>query len=600
MSIFGPRKVSKLSAWLDARRAHKAQRELPAYLEDRLAIASRSAPRDGEPPFTLCVAGDGRVSRLPNPKYVEPDPLAAPGDSDLRLRRGAMAADALLTRGYGAQEAMSRLALQLRGLEQEFSGIEGKERDFLKADRVPSRLLCAWLAALVAASLLALGELAALTLVIADWLGVDLARADTLLGNPVESGAVLLASAGIFVASVMLASKVLEGEDPLHRILCAAGLLVVGVGLGFMRAIQIPSSGWQQAFIFILVTIAIPLGVAALQRRAGAAYALLGEWRKFQRQKRLIRHRMAAIEHARMSAERELGGAIGEFADEYKNARLREWDAHYAWLRWLETMEASLAEYRLAYLWWAAQRGVTRASGAAMIKAVGSFMLPLLLAIGACVDDGQVHVALLCDRSTSGAEAACPAGTVVEIGRLWADAAQTRGGRFEIWVFGRGIEPTRLGVEDYPRRFKPPVSESKRAWRAEFEARLAARAAELPTHGGSAIAEGVWRVARRLNEAGPGRKILVLATDLRQVTPGVWNFERHVPRPLDFVRWLDVQGLGVALPEKIELLVCGFHSESPSATSRASAANYNRTRALWQQVFASWGAGAQIREDCGS
>src|SRR2546427_4185270 len=123
MSIFGPQKVSKFSAWLDARRAHKAQRELPAYLDDRLAIARRKAPRDGEPPFMLAVKSDGRISREPNPRYVQPDPLAAPGDSDLRLRRGAMAADELLHRGYSAQEAVSRRALELRGLEQEFSGI---------------------------------------------------------------------------------------------------------------------------------------------------------------------------------------------------------------------------------------------------------------------------------------------------------------------------------------------------------------------------------------------------------------------------------------------------------------------------------------------
>jgi hypothetical protein len=597
MSIFGPRKVSKLSAWLDARRAHRAQRDLPAYLDDRLAIARRNAPRDGEPPYALAVETDGRVRREPNPKYVHPDPLAPPGDSDLRLRRGAIAADELLRRGFGAQEAMSRQALELRGLEQEFSGIDSRERDYLKADRVPARLLCEWLAALLALSLLAVGELAALALVVSDWLGVDLARADVLLRHPVESGAVLLASAGVFVASVMLASKVVEGEDPLHRIIAALALLLIGAGLGVMRATQIADSGWQQVFIFVLVTVAIPLGVAVLQRRAAATYALLGEWRKFQRQKRLIRHRMAAIEHARMSAERELGGVIAEFAGEYKNARLREWEAHYAWVRWLETMEASLAEYRLAYMWWAAQRGVTRGSGAAMIKAAGSFVLPLLLTTGACVDDRQVHVALLCDRSSSGAEVSCPASTLVAVGRFWADAAESRGGDFEIWLFGRGIEPTRFGSEEYPRRFAPPVSESKRAWREAFEARLAGRAAQLPGNAGSAIAEGVWRVARRLEQAR-GRRVLVVASDLRQVTPGVWNFERWVPRAAEFIQWLDREGLRVEHAGTIEFHVCGFHSETPSGTSHASADRYNRTRALWAHVFATWSVNSEIAEEC--
>src|SRR5712691_12601776 len=106
MSIFGPRKVSKLGAWLDARRATKAQRELSAYLEDRLAIGRRKAPREGEPPFLLAIGGHGRVSRESNSKFVEANPLAVAGDSDLRRRRGPMAADELLQRGFQAQATM--------------------------------------------------------------------------------------------------------------------------------------------------------------------------------------------------------------------------------------------------------------------------------------------------------------------------------------------------------------------------------------------------------------------------------------------------------------------------------------------------------------
>ena len=599
MSIFGPRKVSRLSAWLDARRAYKAHRELPAYLEDRLAIARRKAPRRGEPPFTLSVEGDGRVKREPNPKYVAHDPLAAPGDSDLRLRRGAIATDELLQRGSNAQEAMSRHALELRGLEHELSGIESREREYLKADRVPNRLLCEWLAALVALSLLALGELAALALVVADWLGVDVARTDTLLRHPVEAGAVLLASAGIFVASVMLASKILGDEDPLHRIIAAIGLLLLGAGLGLMRASQIEGSGWQQAFIFILVTVAIPLGVAVLKRRAAATYALLGEWRKFQRQKRLLARRMAAVDQARRNATRDLSNVIAEFVDEYMDARSREAKARVAWLRWLETMEASLAEYRIAYLSWTARNGVRSVGNAALMKAASAFALPILLATASCTARPQgVYVTVLCDRSSSGAELSCPGSTILEAGRYWADAAEGRGGSFEVWLVGRDIETTRFATETYPQRFKPPVSQNKRAWREAFEARLSWQIAKLPREGGSAIAEGLWRVARRLNEAGSGRKVLVLASDLRQVTPGVWNFERRVPRAPEFVRWLDAEGLRVKLAGTIELLVCGFHSESPSATSHESAANYNRTRAVWEQVFESWGAAGRIREDC--
>ena len=591
MSIFGPRKVSKLGAWLDARRACKAQRELPAYLADRVAIARRKGPREGEPPFLLAIQSDGGVGREANPKYVAPNPLAAPSDADLRLRRGSLAADELLHRGYKAQETVSQCVVGLAGLEQEFSGIESQKRDFIRSNRVPYRLLCEWLGALLALSLLALGELAALALVVADWLGVDLARTEVLLSHPVESGAVLLASAGIFVASVMLASKIIEASDPLHRTMATVGLLSIGAGLGVMRASQIADSGWQQTFIFVLVTVAIPLGVAVLKRRAAAAYALLGEWRKLQRQKQLLQRRKAVLDRKRRHASRVLAGVIAEFVDEYMQARAREAEALTTWLYWLETMEASLAEYRLAYLWWAAHRGT-------VLKVARSVaLLPLLLVTQSCAREDLVHLALLCDRSSSGAEVSCPARTVLDAGRYWADAAESRGGTFEVWVLGRGIEPIQFASEEYPRRFKPPVSETKRVWRQGFEARLAARAAQLPTGGGSAIAEGVWRVARRLNEVG-GRKVLVVASDLRQVTPGVWNFERRVPRADLFLKWIGTQGLTVQHPSAIELVVCGVHSESPAGTSPDKADSYNRTRAVWERVFAVWQLHGGVTEQC--
>jgi hypothetical protein len=595
MSIFGPRKVSKLGAWLDARRAHRAQRELPAYLDDRLAIARRKGPREGEPPFLLAIQSDGEVGREPNPKYVAPNPLAAPSDADLRLRRGSLAADELLHRGYKAQATVSQCVVGLAGLDQEFSVIESQKRDFIRANRVPYRLLCEWLGALLALSLLALGELAAVALVVADWLGVDLARTEVFLSHPVESGAVLLASAGIFVASVMLASKIIEASDPLHRIMATVGLLSIGAGLGVMRASQIADSGWQQTFIFVLVTVAIPLGVAVLNRRAAGAYALLGEWRKLQKQ--LLQRRRAALDRKRRDASRVLAGVIAEFVDEYMQAREREAKERIIWLRWLETMEASLAEYRLAYLWWVAHRGTPKVGSAAVLKVASSVVLPLLLVTQSCAREEQVHLALLCDRSSSGAEVSCPARTVLDAGRYWANAAESRGGTFETWLFGWGTEPIQFASEEYPRRFKPPVSENKRVWRQGFEARLAARTAQLPTGGGSAIVEGVWRVARRLNEV-PGRKVLVVASDLRQVTPGVWNFERRVPRADLFLKWIGTQGLTVQDPSAIELVVCGVHSESPAGTSPAKADSYNRIRALWERVFAVWQLHGGLTEQC--
>src|SRR2546425_879614 len=103
-----------------------------------------------------------------------------------------MAADELLQQGFHAQATVSRLDLELRGLEQEFAGVENRRKEYLKA-HAPGRLFVELAIALLALCLLAAGELAALALVVADWLGVDLARPQSLLYHPVESGAVALA-----------------------------------------------------------------------------------------------------------------------------------------------------------------------------------------------------------------------------------------------------------------------------------------------------------------------------------------------------------------------------------------------------------------------
>src|SRR5207302_5434901 len=106
MALFHPRKVSRLRAWLDARRGVKAGRPLPAYLADKLAVAQRKAPRVGAPPYALAIQSDGSVLRTP-PNVEPPDPLAQPLDTDLRIKRGGdlyRAADLRIKRGGAAAE----------------------------------------------------------------------------------------------------------------------------------------------------------------------------------------------------------------------------------------------------------------------------------------------------------------------------------------------------------------------------------------------------------------------------------------------------------------------------------------------------------------
>ena len=96
----------------------------------------------------------------------------------------------------------------------------------------------------------------------------------------------------------------------------------------------------------------------------------------------------------------------------------------------------------------------------------------------------------------------------------------------------------------------------------------------------------------------PGRRVLILASDLRQVTPGAWDFERHVPRSAEFLAWLRRMDLMFETKAEVELTVCGFHSETPARTSRSTAVSYHRTRVLWEQVFTAWRVKGRIGEDC--
>src|SRR2546425_3876667 len=152
------------------------------------------------------------------------------------------------------------------------------------------------------------------------------------------------------MASVMLALKALDLDHPRAALAAGATLLVGGVGLGWMRGAQIPESGWEQAVIFMAVTVALPVAAAAMKRRAAQASTVLGAWRKLEREARELGRRMARTEMRHQTAERELTAVVAEYRKDYMEARAVEARVRHAWLRWLQATEASLAEHRLAYL----------------------------------------------------------------------------------------------------------------------------------------------------------------------------------------------------------------------------------------------------------
>src|SRR5256886_2292447 len=203
MVLFHPRKVSRLRAWLDARRGVKAGRPLPAYLADKLAVAQRKAPRVSTPPYALTIQSDSSVLRVA-PNVEPPDLLALPLDTDLRIKRGGAAAEELRRRGAAACEEIARCEGEVRALGVDRHELGNRERAFIQTHPVVGRLSRLVWGLRLAFVVLSAGEVAALSVLFADWFGLDIAPADVICRHPVESFRVLVAATRVVLASVLV------------------------------------------------------------------------------------------------------------------------------------------------------------------------------------------------------------------------------------------------------------------------------------------------------------------------------------------------------------------------------------------------------------
>jgi hypothetical protein len=102
---------------------------------------------------------------------------------------------------------------------------------------------------------------------------------------------------------------------------------------------------------------------------------------------------------------------------------------------------------------------------------------------------------------------------------------------------------------------------------------------------GSTIAEAISTAVRRAREHRGVHRLTVLS-DMQQISPGIWAFEKALPTPQAFHSWLKQTGLAADL-KGVSVLVCGV----PTGHFGQNSAPYaTRLQDLWRQVFQSMGA----------
>jgi hypothetical protein len=203
------------------------------------------------------------------------------------------------------------------------------------------------------------------------------------------------------------------------------------------------------------------------------------------------------------------------------------------------------------------------------------------------------HVEVVCDRSDSMLGTACDVSALQAAFDAWlARSGGAAGSSFTI----HGVDTTRDGASRLFHVAAPPVSAGERVARlVAARERLGASLDGAPT--GSAIAEALSVAATELRGASGRRELLVLS-DLRQVTPRVWNFEATAPEPSVFAAWFGSTGLAADL-RGVEARACGLHHRRAPGARPFDAVLAKRVERAWSKAFEVAGATeARLQADC--
>ena len=203
-------------------------------------------------------------------------------------------------------------------------------------------------------------------------------------------------------------------------------------------------------------------------------------------------------------------------------------------------------------------------------------------------------MAVVCDRSDSMLGVTCDAAALEATFDEWLErSGAAPGSSFASTGWGlAGTEPS--GCSRSSQEACLLATGWRCCWPREGGSRLDSTGA--PT--GSAIAEAVSVAAATLRERDGERELVVLS-DLRQVTPGTWNFEVSAPTPGGVRR--------VAAGERAYCLTSvGSRSGRVGSTTGAhpgappfDATLARRVEAVWKRAFEAMGAaGARLDGDC--
>ena len=575
-------------------------------------------------------------------KDLPPSPKSAEPPSSERVmceEKGAMYAQEQLNLKAEAEksrQAALEAAKEWKGKEH---AVDLQLLDFLRtksAKALASAILIAVLLSLI--GVLAGGEFELLKAVVRDWIGEK--------GD--EGSSLLTISAVLFIPISILAHIALDDSRKKSlRWTTALGLVTLGLLLGVVRGVsnETPGANVMAGYAFwSLLSILAPLCVAflisPLWTQTKDLLGYLTEIYCFMRLRRIYRRKASDEENNAAKCAEEVEACVAMFTAAYQ-ARVSVGENKNELARASRRgIMADLAEAAIYFLYWVKMGLKPESSSAdldgksehadasnrpsspaypcngakaelkftpslAALLVAGTVLLLALLGTMTHAAPPEaapvpIYWVVVCDRSSSGGGISCSDESVSAAFEAWAiKAMETRKGNFAILIVGRDISDVQTFISILAPRIQdlhPPLSQSRRRWTQKALAELQAK--PLPqkerNEAASAIVDAIYAASFRLSGL-EGEKRIIVASDLREIDSH-HNFEKRVPEPDEFLRWLR------SLPSKPDLqgttlTACGFHTSAPSG-SKLSATALIKIRQLWAAVFTYWGVTTPILEEC--